>query len=192
MIREDPRVIRDLAVELIQLALYERDFGAADRALAGMEEKGGLEGAFAFPRAWYAGLIARTKGEPAAAHTAFTKARAEVAKDLSEQGEFPQPLSVLGMIDAALDNKQAAVAEGRRASELLPLSQDAITGTDILKHLAITYTWCGDKDNALTQLSNLSKVPSDVNYGTLRLDPSWDPLRGDPRFDKILASLAPK
>ena len=192
MIREDPQVSRDLAVELIQLALYERDFGAADRALAGMEEKGGLEGAFAFPRSWYAGLIARTKGEAAAARAAFTKARTEVAKDLSEEGEFPQPLSVLGMIDAALGNKQAAVTEGRRASELLPLTQDAITGADILQHLAVTYAWCGDKDSALEELSILSKVPSDVNYGTLRLDPYWDSLCGDPRFDKIIASLAPK
>ncbi len=192
MIRDDPQASRDLAVELVQLALYERDFDAADRALAGMEEKGGLEGAFAFPRSWYAGLIAQAKGETAAARAEFTTARAEVAKDLSAQGEFPQPLSVLAMIDAALGNKQTAVTEGRRASELLPLTQDAITGADILQHLAVTYAWCGDTDSALGELSNLSKVPSDVNYGTLRLDPYWDSLRGDPRFAKIVASLAPK
>jgi TolB-like protein/Tfp pilus assembly protein PilF len=192
MVRDDPQAGRDLAVELIQLALYERDFDAADRALAGMGEKGGLEGAFGFPRSWYAGLIARAKGEAAVARAAFTKARAEVAQDLNAQGEFPQPLSVLGMIDAALGNKQIAVAQGRRASQLLPLTQDAITGADILQHLAVTYVWCGDKDSALEELSTLSKIPSDVNYGTLRLDPDWDSLRGDPRFEKIVASLAPK
>jgi TolB-like protein/Tfp pilus assembly protein PilF len=192
LVRDDPPARRDLAVELIQLALYERDFDAADRALAGMEEKGGLEGAFAFPRSWYAGLIARAKGNAAVARDAFTKAHAEVAKDLSEEGEFPQPLSILGMIDAALGNKQTAVTEGRRASQLLPLTQDAITGADILQHLAVTFAWCGDKDSALEQLSILSKIPSDVNYGILRLDPVWDSLRGDPRFDEILASLAPK
>ena len=96
------------------------------------------------------------------------------------------------MIDAALGNKEQAVTEARRASELLPITQDAITGASILKHLAITYAWCGEKNHALETLSVLSKIPSDVNYGTLRLDPIWDPLRGDPRFEKIVASLAPR
>ena len=192
MVRENPKISQDLAVESIQLALYERDFAAADRALAGMAETGGLEGAFSFPRAWYAGLIAQAKGDGAAAHEAFTTAREEVARTLSERGEFPQPLSVLAMIDAALGNKDEAVAEGRRASQLLPVAQDAITGADILMHLAVTYAWCGEKDQALEQLSILSKIPSEVNYGILRLDPVWDSLRGDPRFEKIVADLAPK
>ena len=123
---------------------------------------------------------------------AFAAARAEVDKELSGQSEFPQPLSILAMIDAALGNKEQALAEGRRASELLPVTQDAITGADVLTHLAITYAWCGDKDDALEKLSVLSKIPSAVNYGTLRLDPIWDSLRGDdPRFEQIVASLAP-
>ncbi len=91
------------------------------------------------------------------------------------------------MIDAALGNKQEAVREGRCASQLLPVAQDAVTGADILTHLAVTYAWCGDKDQALEQLSILSKIPSEVNYGILRLDPVWDSLRGDPRFEKIVA-----
>ncbi len=84
------------------------------------------------------------------------------------------------------------MTEARRASELLPISQDAITGASILKHLAITHAWCGDKNHAFETLSILSKIPSDVNYGTLRLDPIWDSLRGDPYYEKIVASLAPK
>ena len=192
MIQEDPKMTQAFAVELIKLALYERDFSAAERALAGMEETGGLEGAFTFPRAWYAGLIARAKGDAAGAQTAFAAARAEVARVLTGQPEFPQPLSVLAMIDAALGNKEQAVAEGRRASELLPITRDAITGARVLEHLAITYAWCGDKDHALEKLSILSSIPSDVNYGRLRLDPIWDSLRGDPRFKQIVASLAPK
>jgi TolB-like protein/Tfp pilus assembly protein PilF len=192
MLEEDPKIAQAFAVELIKLALRERDFSAADRALAGMEQTGGLEGAFSFPRAWYAGLIARAKGDVAGARAAFAAARAEVAKELSGQSEFPQPLSILAMIDAALGNKEQALAQGRRASELLPVTQDAITGADVLTHLAITYAWCGDKDDAIETLSTLSKIPSDVNYGTLRLDPIWDSLRGDPRFEQIVASLAPK
>jgi TolB-like protein/Tfp pilus assembly protein PilF len=192
MTRENPQRGEELAPELIHLALDERDFSAAERALAGMEKSGGIEGASAFPRAWYAGLIARAKGDASGARSVFTAARAEVATTLTGQSEFPQPLSVSAMIDAALGNKEQAVAEGRRASELLPISQDAITGADILKHLAITYLWCGDKERALEKLSLLSSIPSNVNYGMLRLDPVWDSLRGDPRFEKIVESLAPK
>ncbi|PYJ23990.1 MAG: hypothetical protein DME99_01035 [Verrucomicrobia bacterium] len=192
MLKEDPKIAQAFAVELVKLALRERDFSAAERALAGMEKTGGFESAFTFPRAWYAGLIARAKGDIAGARAAFTAARGEVAKPLTGQSEFPQPLSVLAMIDVALGNKEQALAEGRRAVELLPFTQDAITGADVLKHLAITYAWCGDKDDAIEKLSILSKIPSDVNYGMLRLDPIWDSLRGHPRFEKIVASLAPK
>jgi serine/threonine-protein kinase len=192
LLRENSRVSQDLAVELIHLALCERDFPAADRAIAEMDEKEGLEGAFAFPREWYAGLISRAKGDANAARAAFSAARSEVVQALQEQGEFPQPLSVLAMIDAALGNKEAAITAGRRACQLLPVSQDAITGADIQTHLAITYTWCGEKEQALDQIFLLSKIPSDVNYGILRLDPVWDPLRSNPRFAKIVASLAPK
>jgi tetratricopeptide (TPR) repeat protein len=192
LLHENPQASRELSVELIQLALYERDFDAADRALAGMDAKGGLEGAFAFPRGWYAGLIARAKGDAVAARASFNVARSEVAQTLEEQGEFPQPLSVLAMIDAALGNNDAAISAGRRACRLLPVSQDAITGADIQQHLAVIYTWCGYNDQAFDQLSLLLKVPGDLNYGLLVLDPAWDPLRADPRFAKIVASVAPK
>ncbi len=192
LLRDNPQASRELAVELIQLALFERDFDAADRALAGMDEKGGLEGAFSFPRQWYAGLIAQAKGDAVGARAAFSIARSEVLQELQEQGEFPQPLSVLAMIDAALGNKEAAITAGRRACDLLPVTQDAITGADIQQHLAVTYTWCGEKDKALEQISLLLKIPSDLNYGLLRLDPAWDSLRADPRFAAIVASVAPK
>jgi TolB-like protein/Tfp pilus assembly protein PilF len=192
MIHEDPQLSQELAVESIQLASCERNFRAAESALASMGETGGLEDASAFPRAWYGGLIARAKGDAAGARTAFVAARAEVARTLTGQSEFPQPLSILAMIDAALGDKDKAIAEGRRASELLPVNQDAIIGADILEHLAITYAWCGEKDRALENLSLLSSIPSDINYGMLRLDPIWDSLRSDPRYEKIVASLAAK
>jgi hypothetical protein len=137
-------------------------------------------------------LIARARGDAAGAQTAFAAARVEVARTLSGQSEFPQPLSILAMIDAALGNKEEAIAEGHRASELLPVTQDAIIGTDILEHLTITYAWCGEKERALENLSFLATIPSDINYGMLRLDPTWDSLRSDPRFAKIVALLAPQ
>jgi len=95
------------------------------------------------------------------------------------------------MIDAALGKKNEAIREGRRAVELLPANKDAMNHPKMSKYLAIIYAWTGEKKLALDQLAELTQVPSDVNYGDLRLNPYWDPLRGDRRFDKIVSSLAP-
>jgi hypothetical protein len=90
------------------------------------------------------------------------------------------------------DAKDEAVREGRRACELLPLSRDALSGAILVTDLATIYAWTREKDLALEQLAVSAKTPNGVTYGELKLDPKWDSLRGDPRFEKILASLAPK
>jgi hypothetical protein len=74
----------------------------------------------------------------------------------------------------------------------LPLSKDAIVGARLVEYLALVYAWIGEKDLALEQLSVAARLPSHLSYGQLRLHPYWDPLRGDSRFEKIVASLAPK
>ena len=98
----------------------------------------------------------------------------------------------MGVIDANLGRKDLAIAEGRRAVELLPLSKDSINGARAIHHLSVIYAWTGETDLAIQQLELAASIPSDICYGFLLLDPDWDPLRGDPRFEKILASLAPK
>ncbi len=98
---------------------------------------------------------------------------------------------MLGMADAALGNKEDAIREGRRAVELLPVTKDAIIGPQLVQNLALIYAWTGEKDLALKQLSDVTKVPGYLNYGDLRLHPRWDPLRGDPRFEQTVSSLAP-
>ena len=99
---------------------------------------------------------------------------------------------MLGLIDAALGRKEEALREGRRAVELLPVEKDAINGTSMIRSLANIAAWVGDKDLACEQLARASRLPSDLTYGELKLLPTWDPLRGDPCFEKIVASLAPK
>jgi serine/threonine-protein kinase len=99
---------------------------------------------------------------------------------------------VLGLIDAALGRKEEALREGRRAVELLPVEKDALRGSAMIKYLAMIAAWAGDKDLACQQLDVIVRPPSPVTYGQLKLLPFWDPLRGDPRFEKIVASLAPK
>jgi hypothetical protein len=62
----------------------------------------------------------------------------------------------------------------------------------VLINLAVVYAWTGEPDLAFETLSPLTKTPSGIYYGKLKLDPLWDPLRKDPRFEKLLAELAPK
>ena len=109
---------------------------------------------------------------------------------MAKQPDYANALCVLGMADAALGHKDDAIREGRRAVELLPMTKDAIIGPLLVRNLALIYAWTGEKDLAFEQLSIAAKVPSYLSYGQLRLHPYWDPLRGDPRFDKIVASLA--
>jgi hypothetical protein len=88
--------------------------------------------------------------------------------------------------------KQDAVREAQRAVELTPVAKNAVDGAGVLYFSAAIYAWSGERGLAIGQLETLAKIPAGASYGDLRLDPSWDPLRGDPRFEKIVASLAPK
>ena len=101
-------------------------------------------------------------------------------------------LCALGLIDAGLGRKEEALREGRRAVELLPVEKDAINGPLMIQYLAMIAAWVGNKDLACEQLAIAIRPPSTVSYGQLKLLPYWDPLRGDPRFEKLVASLAPK
>jgi hypothetical protein len=97
-------------------------------------------------------------------------------------------------MDAALGRKEEALREGRRAVELMPIAKDSTDGPQLVYDMAWIYAWTGERDLAIDQLEKVSKIPSlyGPTYGMLRLDPVWDSLRGDPRFEKIVASLAPK
>ena len=85
--------------------------------------------------------------------------------------------------------------EGHRAIALTPLEKDVVNGSRVLQYFAITATWAANKDFALQQLEAGLRAPAAsqmLSYGALKLLPFWDPLRGDQRFEKIVASLTPK
>jgi serine/threonine-protein kinase len=130
------------------------------------------------------------RGDTAAAKAAFGRARKELEKTIQEQPDNAQALIALGLVDGALGQKRDAIDEGRRAVELLPVGKDAIDGALFMEYLAAIYAMSGNTDSAIEQLATTAKLPGHLNYGELRLDPIWDPLRRDPRFDKIVASLA--
>jgi tetratricopeptide (TPR) repeat protein len=132
------------------------------------------------------------RGDQPAARAAFTNARKELEKIIRDQPDYAEGLCALGAIDAALGNKEDAIREGRHAVELMPVSKDAIEGALLIKYLALIYAWTGEEDRAFEQLDKTAKLPGYLSYGQLRLHPIWDSLRGDPRFEKIVASLAPK
>ena len=192
IISEQPHAAATVADAWIYLAFLERDRAAAERAISVLPPDGCRNESLAFPRAWCEGMAARTRGDNAAARAAFQKARGEVEKTIREQPDYAEALSVLGMVNAALGRKEEAVREGRRAVELLPVSKDSINGALLVQNLAIIYAWAGKKDLAFEQLRIATEMPGYLSYGQLRLHPYWDPLRKDPRFEKIVASLAPK
>jgi TolB-like protein/class 3 adenylate cyclase/Tfp pilus assembly protein PilF len=179
-------------VDLPRYALCERTAAAATRTLTNYPREGVVNNGVNYPYAYWQGAVARCQGDSAKARTAFTAARIEVEKTVEEQSDFAAALSLLGMIDAGLERKEEALREGRRGCELLPISKDAIDGADIAINLAQIYAWTGEKDRAIEQIAALERVPNTLSYGLLKLHPYWDPLRGDPRFEKIVASLAPK
>jgi TolB-like protein/DNA-binding winged helix-turn-helix (wHTH) protein len=174
-------------------ALAERDAVAAKDALIAAGESSPLnKEAVHFNRPFVEGVIARIKNEDEKAWETFTAARAEQEKIVQAQPDYGPPLVVLGLIDAALGRKEDALREGRRAVELLPIEKDAINGALMIEYLAMVAAWVGEKDLACQQLGIAVGYPGPLSYGELKLLPFWDPLRGDPRFEKIVDSLAPK
>jgi tetratricopeptide (TPR) repeat protein len=190
----NPAVLPTVADSWLICALAERDVSAANDALIACppEEAPLSNQAVHFSRPFIQGLIARMKKEDDKARTAFTAARVEQEKIIQAQPDYGPALCVLGLIDAALGQNEEALREGRRAVELLPVEKDALDGPLMIKYLAMIAAWAGDKDLACEQLAIAVHGPSGPNYGALKLLPWWDPLRGDPRFEKIVASLAPK
>jgi TolB-like protein/Tfp pilus assembly protein PilF len=173
----------------LDLALYDRDLDTADSLAAALPEKA--------VRDFSLGVVARLKGDALGARAAFMSARAETEEELRVHPDDTDLLFRLAQIDALLGRKQEALSEGRRAMELVPAAQEAMFGSCpnevcAVRSFALLCARAGETDLALEQLEAVTKIPGGPSYGELRLDPMWDPLRGDPRFEKIVASLAPK
>jgi serine/threonine-protein kinase len=196
ILAQGPGAIASAADVWFFCALAERDPAAAERALVAL---GGNpcwnEGAIILSRSFGEGLLARMTKDEAKARTAFEAARAQQEMIVQAQPDYGPALCVLGLIDAALGRKDLALDEGRRAIALTPLEKDVNNGSHVLQYFAITAAWAGDKELALQQLEAGLRAPAAsvmLSYGALKLHPFWDPLRGDPRFEKIVNSLAPK
>jgi TolB-like protein/Flp pilus assembly protein TadD len=192
ILRETPQGAARTAGTRVFLALAERDAEGGLRALTDLNRKTFGPDAIQQPVAYGEGVFARLGGDAAAAEGHFQRARAVQQSIVDTQPDYGPALCVLAQIDAALGRKEEALREGRRAAELLPPTKDSINGLHIMARLAHIYAWVGEKDLAIDQLARAVHFPGGPSYGSFRCFPDWDPLRGDPRFEKIVASLAPK
>jgi serine/threonine-protein kinase len=181
----------DLTSARLGLALMERNYRAAQEALAASGQVEFDDNGFFYPREWGEAIIARGLGDVARANVALLAARERAAAAVKERPDDARAVMVLGQIDAALGRKEDAIREGERAVELLPVSKDAINGGILLERLARIYAQAADATRAINFLESVANIPNGPTYGSLKLEQDWDPLRPDPRFDKVIASLAP-
>jgi TolB-like protein len=185
----NPAAIPSIANNWLVCALAERDGTAAENALTAFGESpitfGSTENVL-FNRLFVEGVIARMTKDEDRARSAFIAARAEQEKIIQAQPNYGPALCVLGLIDAGLGRREEALREGRRAVELLPVEKDQVGGNVMIKYLAMIAAWLGDKDLACEQLAIALRRPSDLSYGQLKLMPFWDPLRGNPQFEKLV------
>jgi TolB-like protein/Tfp pilus assembly protein PilF len=197
ILSENPKAASQIVDQIVDhlwiCAILQRDYAGVERALALVPPEGLPFGDnLVRPREYLVGYAARLFKDAEKARASFTIARDDLAKLVQKEPEYADAWSLLGEVDAALGRKEDAIREGRRACELLPLSKDAWYGPRQLRAMAKIYAWTGEKELALAQFENFGPRRVRLNYGDLKLNPDWDPLRGDPRFEQIVQSLAPK
>ena len=189
---DDPAALKAEIEFRLYLAFADRDFAEIADALADLGGRAYGNDWARFSREFGEGLLARMTGDESAARRAFGAARIRQLSLVEAQPDHGPAVSVLGLIEAGLGNKEEALRLGRRAVELLPPEKDSLRGPYMIAQLAMIAACVGEKDLALEQIALFEKVtPAGFHYGRLRLDPMWDALRGDPRFEAIVASHAP-
>jgi len=181
------RITKDFPLLWWRLLYFERNFAEAERVTLSAWQ--GKDMQWARYLAYYTAVAARAGGEKEKMHSYFFAARQSYEPLLSENVD-PSNLSWAGVIDCGLGRYEEGLDKCRRAAELRPISRDALEGPDNVLRLALAYAWSGQRDQAIEQLSAVVKVPNGPTYGDLKLDPVWDSLRDDPRFDQLMAEAA--
>jgi tetratricopeptide (TPR) repeat protein len=170
-------------------ALDLRDYDAANRVITATPMKwadqalGGQP-----PESWADGQVARARGDKQKALAVFAVARKKVDAMWSDKPKDEMYFVQVARLDAGLGRKEDAIREALRAVELMPIARDSLAGPYLAMHLALVYAWTGERDRALEQLEIVAKIPAGPSYGDLRFNPCWDDLRGDQRFEKIVAT----
>jgi len=192
ILAEDPASAKDpfLTDQRFILALFDRDLDAAGVLATALSQKNS-GGNPELGRDFWMGVVARLKGDETSARAALTRSLAEQKEEIRNPDDV-WLLSSLGLINAILGKKEEALSEGRRAIEMLPIVKNLTTDGYVKRYFAMICAWAGERELALEHLEVVARIPGGPSYGDLRLNPMWDPLRGDPRFEKIVNSLAPR
>jgi serine/threonine protein kinase len=175
--------------------VWNRDPDALFRKLGAIHADGVTIAGIQYPKTWFEALAARMLGDTSKADSAFGAARVQAASAVIADATSARKLGLLAMIDAGLGHREEAVREARRAYDLS--SNVAIDAPVAACNLAVVYAWTGQSDLALAVLQEWITRPAGANepdqptYGDFRLNPVWDPLRNDPRFEKLVDRLAP-
>lgn len=142
------------------------------------------------PKAFLEGSLYLHLGDKEKAQAAFEQARIVAERLVRDAPEDPGRHAQMGAVFAGLGKKEDAVNEGKKAVELLPESQDAFDGPQATAALAEIYTWVGEPDEAFRLLDHLLTIPGGLTVWMLKLDPTWDPLRKDLRFQALIDKYA--
>jgi TolB-like protein/Tfp pilus assembly protein PilF len=174
------------------LCMLQRDFTAADKVADKIPQD-------RFPgvgpsRDFFKGQVALARGDGVAAEKFLAAAGAKIESWARDHPTVAGVRDSLALLYALMGRKEEAIAEARRAVELEPESKDALRGPGHQANLALVYARTGEIDQAITLIERLLSTPGalDVTLANLRLSWLWDPLRQDPRFQKILAGPEPK
>jgi len=167
-------------------ALYLRDYDAANRVIAATPAKfAAVQHVGQPPESWADGQVARARGDKQKAQSVFAAARKWLDAAWDKHEEY---FALAACLDAGLGRKEEAIREARRAVDLVPIAKESYWGPGAVANLALVYAWTGERDRALEQLEIVATIPAGPSYGDLKFNPCWDSLRGDPRFDKIVAA----
>ena len=140
----------------------------------------------------YRGMLHHIKGESEKARLLFETARQRLGQKIAATPDYAKLHAGLAHVLAYLGDKAGAIAAAERAMQLLPESVDAFDGPKMIIMAAQTYATIGEADRALALIEHLLTAPNGLTVPTLRLDPMWDPVRNDPRFEQLLVKHAPR
>jgi len=182
------------------VSLMDRDANAAEKALANCQlDAITSQTGVPLPKSYLQACVDLVRGDTAKAQAEFEAARPAIEKLVADSPQNGTRRAQLGLLYAFLGRKEDALREGKRAMELTPITRDIIEGAVVEGFYALICARAGATDEAISQIERLLTTPFAVDYADesitlndLRQRWEWDPLRNDPRFQKILAGPEPK